>query len=155
MYGVIKWMHVAALIGWIGAIAFFSFVVAPSVFRAFPTAEAGRVVGAIFPTYYRIGYACGVILVASSAVFLIKGVSRAWWGVATLLSAAMLAATLYAGIVVQPQATSLRPQLHDPAAPASAKDEFDRLHRTAVLLNGAVLLGGVALSAITAVRLQP
>ena len=62
----------------------------------------------------------------------------------------MLAATVYAGVVILPRATELRPQIHDAAAPPSAKDEFDRLHHLAVTLNGAVLLGGVVVSVITA-----
>ena len=71
---------------------------------------------------------------------------RAWLGVTALLVAGMLGATLYAGVLIQPRAAELRPQLHDPAAPPSAKDEFDRLHHLAVTLNGVVLVGGVMVS---------
>jgi hypothetical protein len=35
------------------------------------------------------------------------------------------------------------------------KDEFDRLHRMAVRLNGAVLIGGIILTVMTATKLRP
>ena len=155
MYSLMKWLYLVALSVWLGEVVFFSFVVAPSLFRSLDASDAGRAVGAIFPLYYRVGYACGAVLLVSSVVFLATGTSRVWWGANSGLAAAMLAATLYAGAVIQQRAASLRPQLHDVSAPQSVKDEFDRLHRLAVTLNGAVLIAGIVVSAITATRLQP
>ena len=155
MLHVIKWLYLIALILWVGEVVFFSFVAAPSLFRIFPPAEAGRAVGAIFPTYYRIGYACGGVLLVGSLVFIRGGALGAWWTVNSLLSAVMLAATLYAGTVILPRATVLRPQIHGAEAPQDVKDEFQRLHGLAVTLNGAVLMCGLAVSAITAASLRP
>jgi uncharacterized membrane protein len=155
MHAFIKWLYLLALIVWVGEVVFFSFVVAPAMFRTFPTAEAGRAVGAVFPTYYRLGYVCGAVLLLTSLFLLAGATARAAWSVTSTLAALMLAATLYAGVVVQPRAVELRPQIHDPAAPPAAKQEFDRLHRLAVQLNGAVLLGGIAISIITATALRP
>jgi uncharacterized membrane protein len=150
-----KWLHLVALIVWVGEIVFFSFVVAPGLFRTFPSVEAGRAVAALFPIYYRIGYACGLALLATCVVFLVAGGARLAWSLAAVVCALMLGATFYAGSVVQPRASVLRPQIHDETAPSEAKEEFSRLHRTAVLLNGAVLVGGIAVSLITAVKLRP
>lgn len=155
MYTVAKWLYLMALIVWVGEVVFFSFVVAPSIFRTFPTADAGRAVGAIFPTYYRLGYACGAVLLLSCTILLGGATARLWWGVNTVLAALMLAATLYAGVVIQPRATELRPQIHEATAPQSVKDEFSRLHRLAVQLNGAVLLCGLVVSTVTAAALRP
>ncbi len=155
MYALMRWLFLVALVVWLGAVVFFSFVVAPSVFRTFDAPLGGRIVGAIFPNYYRLGYVCGAGLLASSVVFAVAGSARLWWGASTLLAAVMLGATLYAGLVILPRATALRPQVFDPAAPPGAKDEFDRLHRLAVTLNGIVLAGGVAISVIAARALQP
>ena len=155
MYPFVKWLHVMALVVWLGEVVFFSFVVAPSIFRTFEVGEAGRAVGAIFPVYYRVGYICGAVLLVSSVVFLATGTSRLWWGTGSALAAVMLAATLYAGVVIQPRAAALRPQLHAANAPPGVKDEFDRLHRLAVTLNGAVLICGIVVSVISATRLQP
>jgi len=154
---LVKWLYLAALIVWVGEVVFFSFVVAPGVFRTFPppAVEAGRVLNEVFPTYYKIGYACGLVLLVTSLLLLRTASARLWPGVGTVVVAAMLAATVYAGVVILPRATALRPQIHDSAAPAGAKDEFDRLHRLAVTLNGGVLLGGIAISVITAASIRP
>lgn len=155
MYAVVKWLYLAALIVWLGEIVFFSFVVAPAIFRTLPTADAGRAVGAVFPLYYRLGYVCGGALLLTTLFLMGGAVSRTWWGVNAVLAALMLGATLYAGVVIQPRASELRPQIHDATAPPTAKEEFDRLHRLAVQLNGAVLLCGIVVSMITARALRP
>lgn len=155
MLGFVKWLYLMALIVWLGEVIFFSFVGAPSLFRTFPVPEAGRAVGAIFPVYYRIGYACGVVVLVASFVFLGAASSRLWWGVHTFLAAIMLAATLYAGLAVLPRATVLRPQIHALEVPPQVKAEFDRLHALAVRLNGLVLLCGIGVTLITAARLRP
>ncbi len=134
---------------------FFSFVGAPSLFNTFPSPEAGKAVGAIFPVYYGIGYGCGVILLVGALLLGGGAAARGWWMMNALLAAVMLAVTLYAGTVVQPQAAALRPQIHEATASAAVKDEFGRLHRLAVTLNGVVLLCGLAVSVITAGSLKP
>jgi hypothetical protein len=146
-----------ALVVWVGEVVFFSFVVAPAIFRTFPppAVEAGRVIGEFFPTYYRIGYGCGVVLLVTALALFATAEARTWLGVESVVVAGMLAATLYAGVIILPRATELRPQIHDPGVPASAKAEFDRLHHLAVTLNGAVLLGGVIVSIITATAPRP
>jgi hypothetical protein len=139
-----------ALIVWIGAIVFFSFVVAPRVFATLPSATAGQVVSAIFPTYYALGAGAGLAgIVAALALRRQAGGGRRWSGVAALL-ALMLAATAYAGGVVHPRARDLRDAARAPAAPAETQAEFRRLHRLAVALNGGVLVLGLATVAITA-----
>jgi hypothetical protein len=155
MLGLVKWLYLMALIVWIGEVIFFSFVAAPSLFRTFPVPEAGRAVGAIFPIYYRVGYACGIVVLLASFVFLGGAAARLWWGVHTCLAAIMLAATLYAGLVVLPRATVLRPEIHAVAVPPEVKAEFDRLHALAVQLNGLVLLCGIGVTLITAAHLRP
>jgi len=155
MQAVVKWFYLVALIVWVGEIVFFSFVVAPALFRTLPSVDAGRAVGAVFPLYYRLGYLCGAVLLLTSLFLLSGAAARGWWALNSALAAIMLASTLYAGVVVQPRATELRPQIHDPAAPPAAKEEFDRLHRVAVQLNGIVLLGGIVVSIITATALRP
>ena len=155
MHVVVKWLYLLALVVWVGEVVFFSFVAAPALFGTFPAADAGRAVGAMFPTYYRLGYACLTLVFLGCVLFVATGVARTWWVVGTALAAVALAATLYAGVVVQPRATALRPQLHAPEAPPQVRTEFDRLHRLAVQLNGVALLCGLAISAITAAALKP
>jgi hypothetical protein len=147
-------VYLLALIVWLGEVVCLSFFVAPTLFRNFAVEEAGRAVSVLFPVYYRVGAAAGVVLLLSALVLRILAPARAWSRVAVVV-ALMLAATLYAGWVVQPRAQTLRLQLHDTAASPALKQEFDRMHRLAVQLNGAVLIGGLAVAVITALRLKP
>lgn len=156
MVGVMKWLHVVALGVWLGAIVFFSFVVAPQVFATLPRGEAGRVVSAIFPAYYFVGYACGALLLISALGLRARAPSatRAWT-VAAAVAGLTLGVTLYAGVIVQPRAHALRASLHDAAEGSAVKAEFDQLHRRAVQLNGSALIGVLILSGLTAGRLRP
>jgi hypothetical protein len=61
---------------------------------------------------------------------------------------------LYAGLDVLPQADVLRLRLHDPAAAATVRDQFDAAHRLAVQLNGVVLVGNLTLAGLLAARLS-
>lgn len=150
-----KWLYLLSLALWLGSIVFFSFVVAPAVFRSLPRAEAGRVLGSIFPIYYGMGYACGGALLASALLlFRTTRPRAASWGAAAVLAAFMLGATLYAGLVVQPRVRALRSVLDETRGAPAAKEEFDRQHRLAVQLNVAVLCGGLIISALTAARLR-
>jgi hypothetical protein len=81
-------------------------------------------------------------------------VRRAEWLFGAGLVALMLAATLYAGLVLQPRVAALRLQLHGGSVVPEVKLEFDRLHKLAVTLNGGVLLGGLLVVAITARSLR-
>ena len=55
MAGVLKWLYLVGLAVCVGEVVFFSFLVAPSVFKAVPPAVAGRGVGAFFPQYSLVG----------------------------------------------------------------------------------------------------
>jgi len=156
MTALSKWLLVVSLALWLGTVVFFSFGVAPSVFAVLPRAQAGQLVSAVFPIYYGVGYGCGAVLVVSALILFRAGrPGGARWAATAVIASLMLAATLYAGRVVQPQAHTLRASLYDPNAPAAVKEDFDRLHRRAVQLNGAVLVGGLVISAITAASLRP
>jgi uncharacterized membrane protein len=150
MLGIAKGAFWLALIVWLGGVVFFSFVVAPSVFGALSQETAGQVVGAIFPRYYVLGAASGVVaLVAALALRRGTAATTAWSLISAML-ALMLVATLYAGWAVFPRAQALRPRLHEVAADPGIKVEFDRLHHRAVQLNGAVLLLGIATVCVAA-----
>ena len=140
-----------ALGTWVGAIVFFSFVVAPGVFATLPSESAGQVVGAIFPRYYVFGIVAEGIA-AAAAAFLWQAASRSRaWAAVTLMVGLMLGTTLYAARVVHPQAQALRPMLHQPTVEPGVRADFDRLHHAAVRLNAAVLVLGVVSMCVAAV----
>lgn len=159
MVVLVRWVYVVALGVWLGTVVFFSFIGAPAIFRTFgeeQRAEAGRVVGAIFPGYYRIGYVCGAALLVASVILAVKERTGAGaWLASIVLTAVMLGAGSYAGMVIQPRAHQLRLQLHEPEAAPTVQLAFERLHRRAVQLNAVILLGGLVLAGLVAARLPP
>jgi uncharacterized membrane protein len=153
MIGVVKSVFWLALVVWLGEVVFFSFVVAPSVFGALPSETAGQVVGAIFPRYYALGAGAGAIALAAAVGLWAEAAARRPWSAVCVMLALMLAATVYAGRVVQPEAQALRPRLHEATVDPGVKERFDRLHRRAVQLNGGVLLLGIAAVCVAATNL--
>jgi len=139
-----------ALVVWLGQVVFFSFTVAPAVFRALPPETAGQVVGVIFPRYYALGALAGIVALAAALVLRAGTSATAPWSTICAMLALMLVATLYAGRVVFPRAQALRPRLHEAAVDPDAQAAFDRLHRRAVGLNGAVLLLGITTVCVAA-----
>jgi uncharacterized protein DUF4149 len=140
---------------WVGAIVFVSFVVAPAVFRAVPQETAGAVMGQVFPLYYGFTVGTGVVALGS-ALLILRRVRRAGaWRAIVVMLAVMLAATAYAGGVVNPHARALRPLLHQEPVDPAVRTEFDALHRRAVQLNGLVLLLGLATVVVSAGVTRP
>ena len=155
----LRFVYLLSLVVWVGGIIFFSFVGAPSIFQAVPVDVAGRVVTKIFPRYYLLGHAAGIVALLS---FLGLAGMSGEWGAArifnALLLAGMLGTGLYAGTVVQGQVAEVRQQMGNPEDRAQAKPEvkaeFDRLHRLAVVLNGVVLCLGLVVLFVTATELR-
>ncbi|HYB74303.1 MAG TPA: DUF4149 domain-containing protein [Candidatus Sulfotelmatobacter sp.] len=152
-------MYLVALVVWVGGIIFFSFVGAPSTFQAVPVDMAGKVVGKIFPRYYLLGFVAG--LVALAAFLGLARMSGQWGGLKVanaLLLTAMLGTGLYAGTVVLRQANAVKQQIgsfedRSQGSP-ELRAEFARLHRLAVILNGVVLVLGLAVLLVTATWLR-
>jgi NAD/NADP transhydrogenase beta subunit len=47
---------------WLGSLCFFSFVIAPTVFKVLEKSEAARLQNVLFPKYYLLGVICGILL---------------------------------------------------------------------------------------------
>lgn len=154
MTTTIKIAYLAALLVWVGQVITFSFLVAPALFAALPTAAAGDAVGAIFPRYYGVSYVCGLILLTICGLLYREAGHTRWWKINSVLFSLMLSATCYAGLVVYPRTVELRPQIRATNAPAEVRAEFGRLHGVAVGLNGVVLLCGLGAVLVTAGRLR-
>lgn len=136
-----------ALSLWVGTIAFFSAVVAPTILAEMDRTAAGNLLAAVFPRYYRAGVVCGVAaLLAVLLLFLIDSGSRGLRFLQTLLVITMLSGTLYAGWMLQPRIHRLREERAAPvpAARAEAQKKFETLHARSVQINLGVLALGVA-----------
>jgi len=124
---------------WLGAMVFFSFVAAPTVFSVLPEADAGTVVNAVFPKYYVFGAALGAVALAAGAG---RGV-LAGFGTPLL---ALLGATLVGVALFAYSRWVLVPRME-----VAGDDAFERYHRQSVILNGLAMLAVVA--ALTASHL--
>ena len=154
MIAALRLLQVLALALWVGAVVFFSFVTAPSLFAALPRDMAGRATAAIFPRYYALGWTCGGVAIAALLAQAIPagGLDRRS-AVLLVLLGAMLGASLVAGKVILPRAAAARMVQADASRAAEhseAKARFDRLHQRSVTLNGAVLLLGLAALGVAA-----
>lgn len=138
---VLLFLYLLALGCCIGAIVFFSFVVAPTVFGTLARPDAGKLLAVVFPRYYIVGYAGGAVaLVLAIYLLLATPGVRLWWTAALIAIAIALACTVYAGAVVRPQVDAIRTVSEEQNPDPARKAEFDRLHQLSVILNGAALL---------------
>jgi len=126
-----------ALGAWFGAMAFFSFVAAPTTFDVLGSDDAGPVVNAIFPTYYAVGLALGFVALGAIAVYdgLAGGMTYYW--VAYAATAVAVVAAGYARYRLIPKME------------AAGDDAFAQYHRQSVVLNGVCMLAVVVALAAT------
>jgi hypothetical protein len=151
---VTRFLHLLALGYSTGAIVFFSFVIAPTVFQVLGREQAGDVMAVIFPHYYQLGIAAGAIALVTAMALRGRSTARGAWTASTVALSIGLAATLWAGVVVEPRARQLRLEMHGAAPPATAAEEFGHAHRLAVVLNGTALLAGLAALACSSAGLR-
>jgi hypothetical protein len=98
----------------------------------------------VFPRYYLAGAALGIAALGSC---LGRAMLRGWRGGDWLslgLASLMLALTLYAWAVVLPSAHAARELMHGLGPDSMEALRFGRLHRLSTLLNGTVMIAGIA-----------
>ncbi len=143
----IAFVHLFALVFWIGSIVFFSFFTAPAVFKTLERPLAGELIGVLFPRYYGIGYVASVLIFVT--LLFAPALSPVKIGCISL----MMLATFIGGRVVHPKARALKEQIETAASEKEQKplqEKFQKLHSLSVKLNGAVLLAGLVLLWFTA-----
>ncbi|ABB30957.1 hypothetical protein GeomeDRAFT_3240 [Geobacter metallireducens RCH3] len=128
---------------WVGGAALFTFVLTPTIFRTETRDVAGRIVGYLFPGYFRWGLACGAV--ALLALLLARGKN---WMPAAVLLVVMLAVTAFQAFHVEPKAALIKQQI--PSFETTPKDhpmrrEFSKLHGISAVCNLSVIAGGVVL----------
>ncbi len=143
--------YVIALAAWMGSILFFSFCVAPIIFKVLGADAGGKFVRALFPRYYLWGEISGAIALPSMvAVPLCFPEYRGpMIGVQALAIIGCILIMLYAGNTLTPAINTARD-----AGPAG-HDQFERLHRRSVRLNALVLVVGFGLLIGFATRPAP
>ena len=147
MMQAVKWLYLMTLAIWIGSVVFFSFAVAPTVFRVLQPDDAARLQRAIFPKYYAAGIICAAIgLVCAGVLFAGDGLPRTPAIASLLLLAAMGGTDLWLRQSVVPRMAELREQRAAAKEPdAKLEAEWKSRHALSVQLNVVVLLGGMVL----------
>ncbi len=128
---------------WVGGVAIFTFILTPTLFRTQPRDLAGRIVGVLFPGYFRWGLACGAVALVLQLLM---------WGrhsaAACAVLGVMLAAAAFQAFRIEPRAAALKREI--PSFETTPKDDplrrqFSKLHGISAVCNLVVFVGGVAL----------
>jgi uncharacterized membrane protein len=143
---------------WVGSILFFSFVVAPTAFRALDPQNAGLFIRGVFPRYYLFGIICGAITLAAGVA--VRAVRQEWAGrsaVTLAIVGAMFLTTVYArqGLmpIIERRRDARAAAEEGTEAYEAAHRAFRAGHRVSVILNlGVLLLGVVAFLLLPAIR---
>ncbi|MDD2851825.1 MAG: DUF4149 domain-containing protein [Desulfuromonadaceae bacterium] len=128
---------------WAGGNAIFTLMLTPILFKTESRDTAARIVGNLFPGYFRWGMACGVIALLCRLV--VRG-GEVKLPVMVLI--AMLAIASFQAFYVEPRAAELKRQIG--SFESTSKDhplrkEFSKLHGVSAVCNLTVLAGGVLL----------
>lgn len=140
---------------WVGGIALFTFVVTPVIFRTQGKDAAGKVVGSIFPLYFRYCLALAVLaLVARIAAGEAFVGARQWAGTLLVVTAILLTGYQAFGLVPRMEKVKRSVPSFETALPGDpARREFSRLHGISMVVNLIVLLeGGALVVACTSLR---
>ncbi len=81
----LKWLYLLTLAVWIGSIVFFSFAVAPTVFKTLKPEDAAALIRRIFSKYYLIGIVCSAIGIVCVGLLLADRSFGKWPAILTLL----------------------------------------------------------------------
>ena len=123
----------------LGAMLFFSFLIAPLLFRVLEEQQAGRFVRALFPWYYLF-----ILILAGAAFALLIG--------SAVIPAALVGiigvGALVSRQVLMPRINLLKDRMN--AGDGAAAAWFDRLHAATVWINALQLLLAVTVLAILA-----
>lgn len=131
--------YATSIVGWLGAILFFSFGVAPIIFAVLDAESAAKFVRRLFPRYYLwIAIASVISLASFTSRPLVYPELRAWGNLIVQgLLLAVILISLYSGNSLTPAINNAR----DAGEPQKAR--FDALHKRSVRLNVAMLAIGI------------
>jgi len=128
---------------WAGGNAIFTLMLTPILFKTESRDVAGRIVGNLFPGYFRWGLACGVIALVCRLSG--RGLDAK---LPVIVLVAMLAVSSFQAFYVEPRAAELKRQIG--SFETTSKDHpqrkaFAKLHGVSAVCNLTVLAGGVLL----------
>jgi uncharacterized membrane protein len=128
---------------WVGGVTIFTFVLTPIIFKSYDRDIAGKIVGVLFPVYFRWNLACGLIALVTH--LLMRG--RNFVPVLAIILV-MVSLSAFGAFYIEPKAAAIKKEI--PSFVTTPKDhparkEFSKLHGISAVCNLTVFLGGVAL----------
>ena len=152
----LRFAGLVAVAVWFGGLLSLGAIAAPATFdviaaRQIPDARglAGAVVGEILRRFQLVSYGCGAIILGSLIARAVLGPRPRRFGLRVGLTSALLAMTLYSGVVVTGQIARVREEIggtfssvpeHDPR-----RVTFGRLHAQSTALHLIALIGCLVL----------
>jgi len=132
-----------AITFWVGGAAMFTFVLTPILFKVNDRDTAGRIVGTLFPGYFKWELACSAVALLS--MLLIRGKN---FVPILLILILMLTLTSFQAFSIEPRVAALKKEI--PSFVTTPKEhplrrEFSRLHGISAACNLSVIAGGIAL----------
>jgi Domain of unknown function (DUF4149) len=151
---LLRFFMLLSLVVWIGAIIFFAFVVAPTVFTVLPTHElAGNVVRRSLGALHWMGIVSGIVYLIFSLIYarLASGFAHPF-AARNVLMVLMIVLTALSLFVVTAKMDVLRADMgviDNVPQSDSRRVEFDQLHEWSTRLEGGVLLMGLVVVFLT------
>jgi uncharacterized membrane protein len=150
MLGLLRFLQLLTMALWVGGLAFFAFVLAPTAFGTLPTIHlAGSVVGACLKVFDGVELGCGTVFLAATAALFLRAPHRirGRYEMEFLLAGVMVLATAYLQWNIIPAMDRDQAQASGDvnALPADnlTRVHFDRLHKGSERIAGTVLLLGL------------
>jgi hypothetical protein len=128
---------------WAGGNAIFTLMLTPILFKTESRDVAGRIVGNLFPGYFRWGLACGIVALICRLAG--KGFAPR---LPVIVLVAMLAVSSFQAFYVEPRAAELKHRIgsfETTSKEDPLRREFAKLHGVSAVCNLTVLAGGVLL----------
>jgi uncharacterized membrane protein len=147
----VKWFYLVTLAVWIGSIVFFSFAVAPTVFKTLKPEDAAALIRKIFSKYYVIGIACAAVGIVCVGLLLADRAFGKWPAILSLLLLAGMGGTdLWLRQGVMPHMNQLLDRRAAITAAGQEPDaalerEWKALHQLSVRMNATVLFCALVL----------
>jgi len=151
---VLRFFILLSLIVWIGAIIFFAFVVAPTVFSVLPTHDlAGKVVGRSLTALHWMGLVSGIVYLLCSLLYarFSSGFAHPF-AARNVLIVLMIALTVISLFAITPKMNALKADIGviDNVPQTDARRvEFNQLHVWSTRLEGGVFLMGLVVVWLT------
>lgn len=154
----LRFAAVAAIAAWIGGLLALGAIAAPAIFdvvAARGIADARIVSGAIFGEtlrrFHLVAYGCGAALLLTLAARGVLGPRPRRFALRFVVGSVMLAAAIYAGVVLQTRIATLQAEIGRNVSASSLppddprRSEFGRLHGRSAIVQFIPIAGGLLL----------